>query len=141
MLDKDREDIIAEVKWIRYRASQLRLQAPDEFWSMKILDLVAIVGRGGCGPTSWGDYVVPDKVLGADLHPACLIHDYEYSLLDKLKIDARHEERIRIDYRFYQNCKIIVEKSSSNRITKWARLKMVDGYFDGVRLGGEGYES
>jgi hypothetical protein len=33
---------------------------------------------GGCGPGGWGDWLVPDTIIGVDIQPACEGHDWMY---------------------------------------------------------------
>jgi hypothetical protein len=57
------------------------LWAPDEYWELTEKQLRERIGKGGCGPGSIWDYLVPDKLYGViDVRPACSIHDYMYDV-------------------------------------------------------------
>lgn len=130
---------ISEVRKLRVEAHQFGLEAPIEFWAVAPEDIVARIGRGGCGPGMLGDLVIPDKILGLDIHGACLIHDFSYNLLGGHKINPI--ERQEIDARFARNMKRIIIKKSHNRFIRSARLWVAEKYFEAVRIGGEAYES
>lgn len=57
------------------------LGACEEFWNLTSIEIKKLAH--GCGPGSgiW-EKIVPDNVLGADLTPACDIHDVECYFAD-----------------------------------------------------------
>ena len=134
------DQIINYIARSKDEALALGLQAPLEFWAMAPADMAAIIGRGGCGPGRIGDKFIPDTILGLSVLLACMIHDFEYYFLTiaKMTPDERKAKRLEIDTRFLNNMKAIVEKRSS-----WAlrhlRLRIVNGFYLGVRIGGVGY--
>lgn len=60
----------------------------------------------GCGTEGWKGKLIPDTIYGADIGPACGIHDYDYhygyTLADKKIADKR----------FYRNLRRLVRRSS-----------------------------
>lgn len=36
------------------------------------------IGKGGCGPGGFGDWLVPDRIWGLLIRPSCGIHDWMY---------------------------------------------------------------
>ena len=91
---------------------------------------------GGCGPGKWGDYFVPDNLLGLDITEACNIHDWMYHCGETL------EDKIKADRIFMKNMvALIVQKSwfdpyKWKRLTK-ARLKLAAIYYRAVDEFGE----
>jgi hypothetical protein len=90
-----------------------------------------IIGKGGCGPGVIGDRLVPDKLLGVCITPACRIHDlmYYYSVNDYDKKKA--------DSYFLYNMVQIIDCDSANSFTRWLRLKLAFKYFLAVMLFGK----
>ena len=65
------------------------LMADVSFWKATPEERAAVCG--GCGPGKWGNWFVPDTILGERITPACDIHDWHYSvgktIYDKLIAD------------------------------------------------------
>ena len=127
------KDIEALAK-AREEAKKAGLEAAPGYYGMPLLDLYALIGRGGGGPGKIGDQIVPDKIWGLDFHPCFAIHDFGYS--KKLTPEQRRYE----DERLLENMKAWNALKSSPVLMYWLRARVIKGYYAGVRVGGCGYE-
>lgn len=60
----------------------------------------------GCGTAGWKGKLIPDTIYGANIGPACGIHDYDYH--HGLTLKAKKVA----DKRFYRNLRTLVKRSS-----------------------------
>ena len=118
----------------REEARKAGLEADPEFYSMPLLDLYALIGRGGGGPGKVGDILISDVILWLDFHPCFAIHDFDY--IKKLT----KEERTAKDLRLLRNMKAWNALKSNPILMHWLRARVIKGYYAGVRVGGCGYE-
>jgi hypothetical protein len=56
------------------------LSAPNSFWAATIEDREEIIN--GCGPRGVLDWLIPDKIFGLPIRPACEIHDWCFAVWD-----------------------------------------------------------
>lgn len=135
--DKKYWQDVGVVSQKRKRAKELGLKAPKGFWSIELEDLFEMVGKGGCGPGGIGDYFVSDHILGIDVSPGCIIHDYEYATgkigEDKFYADARLKMNL---YILIDNSKMCQESKSLDFVTR----SIANGYYTAVRdFGGKAF--
>lgn len=100
------------------------LFAPPGYWKIPEND------RGGCGPGSLGDWLVPDTIYGLSIKPACSIHDYMYSVgeCDDDKTDA--------DDVLLNNLVRIIRAATSSKLLLWLRLRRARTYYLAVHTFG-----
>ena len=107
------------------------LMAPDSFWETDEIELS--LQTGGCGPGEFGDRLVPDTAYGLSLKPACICHDYFYS------IGRTMADKERADTEFLFNMITLV-----NRGSKWLRylrrLRAMTYYSMVADFGGSSYQ-
>lgn len=108
-------------QWITYKG--YRLRAPEGFDPSEIV--------GGCGPGKFGDRLVPNKILGVDIGPACDSHDMAYLL------GETEEERIQADIELFANGFRIIKQASKYKIMSFLRAAILTWYFLAVAYGGE----
>lgn len=113
--------LIRTVKCIKFEK-----KFPDEYLSY------------GCGPGGSGDKFVPDTMWGLSMTPACAQHDHDY----RHGLGSSDAHRKECDQRLRDNCKIIVNYYSKNKIAKALRHVRVNTYYCMVRaFGGKAYWS
>lgn len=103
------------------------LVAPDSYWLLNDEERYELLN--GCGPGVLPG-VVPSKVFGANLKPACDIHDYIYAKPDTVK------GRTEADKMFLNNMTTITDSEVSflpHRILAKVAISM---YYFTVRLFG-----
>jgi hypothetical protein len=83
-----------------------------------------------CGPGDFGDYLVPDKILGVDVTEACRIHDFQYGLFSQV---SSEEDRARADRIFLNNMLRIVRHHSKGKWRLRARQVIAYVYYKSVR--------
>lgn len=89
---------------------------------------------GGCGPGGVGDLLVPDKMYGLSVRPACSIHDWMYHY----GIDF--DDKKKADGVFLENMVRIIKKNTKWGWVKSLRLRRARIYFEAVsRYGGPAY--
>lgn len=110
----------------------MKLFAPPEYWNYD----EDIRHNWGCGPGGWGDLLVPDKILGLDIQPACSIHDYYYRHWH----DASEDARYMADRVFKFNMlRILAYNYRHRKVRRWrsvlfiARRRFIDRYYTVVR--------
>ena len=109
----------------------MKLYADKECWEFKEKHPEEFASFG-CGPGGWGDFVVPDKILGVSVKQCCEIHDWYY----RFYWQDTEEARERADRIFLNNMnRVIRAKSKSPRMRK-LRFLMAAGYYKAVRLFG-----
>lgn len=128
--NKDIEDLARA----REQARAAGLEAAPGFYSIPLLDLYALIGRGGGGPGKIGDMVISDVILWLDFHPCFAIHDFGYT--KKMTPEQRRYE----DKRLLDNMQAWNALKSSPVLMHWLRARVIKGYYAGVRWGGGGYE-
>jgi hypothetical protein len=89
----------------------------------------AMLIHGGCGPGKWGDYVIPDRLLGLDVSMACKIHDRMYEFAEN------QYDKLKADSYFLSNLVFIII-DGSNWLTRIPRLWLAWRYFLAVLLCG-----
>lgn len=97
------EDLEA-LKQARAKIKAYGLEVQPGFWLISDEDLFDMVGRGACGPGKgiW-EKLVPDTICGVDIHPACIIHDYDY-----VTGKTGHDKEA-ADLRFWRNMNILID--------------------------------
>ena len=102
---------------------------PYSFYDVPIRQLIAAIGRGGCGPGDSGDYLVPDRIYFLNVKPACCLHDWGYHWC------ADKAQRYKVDRAFLDNMLTLIDKQSVWWL-KWLRRRRALTYYDAVRVGG-----
>lgn len=101
------------------------MKAPDSWWQLSPEEQIAL--SNGCGPRAI-EPIVPDKLWGLSIEPACRIHDYMY----RADVDC---DKWTADYTFLHNLIELIEEGS------WwlriPRLHVALSYFKLVRKFGE----
>ena len=82
----------------------------------------------GCGAVD--GVKVPDTIYGADISPACIVHDIEWQLAEC------YPELKMANERFDNNLKTICDLHSANRFMKWLRRSRISKYVNAVELYG-----
>lgn len=90
----------------------------------------AIKYANGCG--SKGGIKFPDSFLWVSIKSACNNHDIDWSL--SLTVD----DLINDNYRFRRNMERIIDAESANWLMVHIRMKMMNYYYEGVKLIGTG---
>jgi len=121
-----------DLETARKKAIEYGLDGP--LWAfdtdIPIDQIRALLGSdGGCGPGKFGDWLVPDSILGVSIKPACYVHDCMYH--DAKTADERYEA----DERLFTNAGHII-RAESNWFTRIIRRRILLVYFDAVDLGG-----
>jgi len=90
--------------------------------------LVEILGDnpGGCGPGRSGDYLVPDRIWGLNIKPACLCHDVSYALGKDIK------DKEFADWCFQNNMDLMIEVNTWFAPLKWLRRRRARTYYRAV---------
>jgi hypothetical protein len=105
------------------------LAAPISFWDASDETITEVVG--GCGPGGIGDIIVPDKIWGLNIKPACKIHDWTFFVWnDKQGFDLSNNL-------FKNNMVRINEQHNGWGWVKRRRLKAIKLYYDMVQTFGE----
>jgi len=108
-----------------------RLFAPLEYWQIP----KGTRDSWGCGPGGLGDYLVPDRILGLNVKPACQIHDFYYRHWK----DPSEDARSMADRIFKWNMiRILVNTHGKKKVglKSWIfkiRLWLVGRYYKAVR--------
>jgi len=111
----------------------MKLSAPPEFWSLSPAAREEICN--GCGPGGWKGMLVPDNLLGCDIHEACDIHDYRYA------VGTTEEERLAADLEFLANMMICIEADHKELLLTITRRELALDYYCAVRGHGNNYFS
>jgi hypothetical protein len=101
------------------------LFAPEEFWG-----LAGWEKDLGCGPGKFGDYAVPDTMLGLNVKSSCAIHDVCYAL------GKTDEDKVIADILFLMNALAIIN-AKSWPVIREARSYRAMTYYLAVSEGGE----
>lgn len=121
---------------LKEEARRLGLDAQPSFWIVDNETLAMIIGKGGCGPGEYGDYLVPDTVFGLNIQPACGIHDYDYG------VGKSKEDKEIADLRLLTNTlKIINTQSKSGMLRILRRYRAMSYYNAVVEGGGDAFEN
>lgn len=96
---------------------------PNSFWSHDDSTLVLIVN--GCGPRGFGSKIVPDRIWGLSIKPACIIHDFMY------ETGTTKNDKDQADIWFLQNMLKIIKKDS-NLIMRLIRRRAALLYYQAV---------
>lgn len=108
-------------EWINFEGYKLR--APVGFLESKQAEI------GRCGPGKLGGRLVPDKILGLSIRPACKIHDYTY------QVGETQEDKDNSDIELFANGFRII-KQRSNWIMVGLRSLILHIYFMACIYGG-----
>ena len=120
-----------------FRAEKYSLLMPAELVSTPTDQVAELIPHGGgCGPGRLGDKLVPDRIMGINVKPACAVHDYMYYMAER---DESEKTRQLADLYFLLNMLIIIRKESKSRILRRMRMFIAVGYFDAVDIGGGGF--
>ena len=112
--------------------ARYKLKAPNEYWEIDLVGLANIIGKGGCGPGTTGDKVVPDTVWFLNIRPACAIHDFEYSIM------MNEKDRVTADGNFLLNMMRLIERQTKFFLLRMFRRRRALKYYEAVRaFGGE----
>ena len=105
---------------------KVHLFAPPDYWKLTPEQLNNIIGKGGCGPGGFGDYLVPDKIWGLEIKPACQIHDYMYAM------GYTVEEKQEADRVFMNNMLRLVDAAGGNWLILALRRSAAAKYYRAV---------
>lgn len=122
-------DNAVQANRIRNRAKAAGLDASLAYWNVSAAALAELTG--GCGPGKLGDALIPDKIFGLDLTPACQVHDFDYSPMSEIP-------RALADARFFANMRRLMRKQL--KVGFWQNIKQrfaICKYFDAVEDHGE----
>ena len=103
----------------------VKLSAPPLYWITPAEEIDKVTG--GCGPGRFGDFIVPDNILGLSIFKACRIHDYEYHIGETLA------DKIKADNRFRDNMIRLVNAGTKWYWLKRMRLWVVKRYYQAVK--------
>jgi len=104
-----------------------KLAAPDSFWYYSGFgnDLGDVIN--GCGPGGLGDLLIPDRVYGLNIKPACKIHDWMYTIYnDEVGFDLANQI-------FLDNMIRINNAATKSRLLKYLRSRRILKYYRAVR--------
>jgi hypothetical protein len=87
----------------------------------------------GCGPSGWKGKIVPDRIYGCCVTPACNAHDWMYQE-GGLEPDKEIADKV-----FFDNMVSLIVDKSKWRLMKWLRIRRARTYYNGVKLLGESY--
>jgi len=96
---------------------------PEELISASEEEISKAVGKGGCGPGKYGDKLVPDKIYGLNIKPACKVHDFSWFLL------KTYHDRVLSDCMFLCNMLLLNDNDKSSKFIKWLRLHAPGGIY------------
>lgn len=82
------------------------LYAPAEYWELTPEQLKDIIGEGRCGPGKLGGKIVPDRIWGLNIKPACSIHDFMWA------VGATDEDRREADRAFLNNILRLIDAAA-----------------------------
>lgn len=99
------------------------LSIPNSFWIYDEATLAMIVN--GCGPRGFGSKIVPNRIWGLSVKPACIIHDFMY------ETGTTQVDKELADFWFFRNMLKIIEKDS-NFIMRIIRRKAALTYYQAV---------
>jgi hypothetical protein len=103
------------------------LVAPDSYWLLTNEERYELLN--GCGPGVLSG-VVPSQVFGANLKPACDIHDYIYAMPETVK------DRTEADKMFLKNMTTITDREVSFLPHRILARAISSIYYFAVRLFG-----
>ena len=94
-----------------------------------------LIGGGGCGPGGKGEYLIPDKIWGLNVKPACEIHDWMY------RFGETAADKVRADEIFLNNMLRLIDsyKARCNWLQKLRKRAANKYYWVVSRLGGPWY--
>ena len=107
------------------------LYTPKAFAKLTEDQLRLLIGEGGCGAGEFGDYLVPDTLLGLDIKPCCQRHDYMYS------VGVYAEDKKLADMAFLNNMTRAILEAGGEYEQIFARLKMAKLYYNFVKWFGD----
>ena len=91
---------------------------------------------GGCGPGGFGDWVIPDRMWGLSIKPACMIHDWEYHF------GTTSTDKSIADDNFLDNMIRIIIDADGYYTLRWLRRQRAAKYhFFVVHFGGPSFWS
>ena len=111
--------------------NDVNLIAPVSFW--KATQEEVDKHTGGCGPGKYGNYLVPNKILGISIIEACRIHDWEYYLGETF------EDKGQADFNFLLNMLEINYKRSKCKLLRFIRDHIIFYYFISVYYYGDSF--
>ena len=108
-----------------------KLWAPAAYTQATPKEIARVIGRGGCGGGDGiGDCLVPDKMWGLSVHPACMIHDWMYDC------GVTIEDKNEADRVFLNNVLRIIDAANSWWWLRRLRRRRAATYYHAVRLFG-----
>ncbi len=104
------------------------LYAPADYWILAKRDPeeMAYIAQG-CGPHGWLDRIVPDKIAGLKITPACKIHDFMY-YMGETETDREQADRV-----FLNNMFRMISVHTRSRWLKWYRRRKALQYYHAVK--------
>lgn len=116
-------------------SSKVHLYAPPSYWRARKKGIINQYVDGGCGPGKFGDKLIPDKILGVDVRPACEIHDWMYMMGES------QEDKDKADRVFRNNMvRLIMAHPARPRWLRRLRLWLAHKYYMAVhRYGGPAF--
>lgn len=97
----------------------VNLEFPYEF----VTDFDSYCGAGD----GFGDNIVPDKIWGIPVSPACFIHDYMWKYAEPSWRDFHHSNSI-----FLHNLNELIRSQSKSTILKKFRMYRAVSYYNAV---------
>lgn len=104
------------------------LAAPESFWDYLDIDKSDMVN--GCGPSGFGDFLIPNKVYGLSIKPACMIHDWMFTIFNCEK-GFKVANQV-----FFDNMNRINKKNTKSNFLWWLRKRRIMKYFLAVKYFG-----
>lgn len=113
---------------------RVALYAPEGYWIMAEKDPEELARiAGGCGPGGLGDWLVPDRLLGLSIRPACHIHDFQYHFGHTYDDPEDENNKKRADRIFKNNMMRIIMAGTRSGILFWIRRRLARRYYQAVR--------
>lgn len=106
----------------------VELAAPSSFWRYLFADTSDVIN--GCGAGGVGDLFVPDTVYGLNIKPACMIHDWMFTIFNS-------EEAFKLSNQiFFDNMCRINSAKTKKGFLKWLRYRRILKYYQAVEIFG-----
>lgn len=110
------------MKTIKVKVQGITLYAPEGYDPPEIIPACCGAGKG------FGEKIVPEKMWGLRISPACHIHDYSWEV-------AKREEFTFSNFLFLANLLILIWHGS-NKLMYWLRSYRAITYFNFVQVVG-----
>lgn len=106
----------------------VQLAAPESFWRYLFADTSDVIN--GCGAGGIGDLFVPDTIYAMSVKPACMIHDWMFTIYnDEVAFHMSNQV-------FFDNMCRISYARTKNKMLKWLRYRRILKYYKAVEMFG-----